>query len=114
MNISCIRERGMPIVRRFGLAIVIGAVLTITSIPLLSGIASATLTQNSHVIVCERSAKVRDAIVAESPVSACGDVTALHLKDITALDLSDEGISSLSVGEEASQKWWVEVEGVSR
>ena len=90
---------GLPILRKAVIAIAIAAALAISSIPFLSGIAGATLAQSSHVNVCERSEKVRDAIVAASPVSACADVTALHLRDVTTIDLSDEDISSLKVGD---------------
>ena len=55
--------------------------------------------------VCDRTTQVADAIVAAvSEVStavsiACGDVTAGHLADITTLDLSSTGISSLKTGD---------------
>ena len=53
----------------------------------------------SIVAVCDRTAEVRDAIVAASPVSACGDVTATHLAAITSLSLRNDGISALQVGD---------------
>ena len=49
--------------------------------------------------MCERTETVRDVIVEASPASACEDVTALHLRDITELDLSGQEIASLTVGD---------------
>ena len=49
--------------------------------------------------VCNRTAQVRDEIMDEAGVSACGDVTADHLAAITRLSLSDESISTLKAGD---------------
>ena len=49
--------------------------------------------------VCGRAGKVGDALVAASPAAACADVTDLYLRDITSLDLSGQGITSLSAGD---------------
>ena len=51
-----------------------------------------------HVVesVCTRTAQVRDAIVAAvSGVSDCADITSEHLRSITSLDLSGQGITTL-------------------
>ncbi|MYB17838.1 MAG: hypothetical protein F4Y16_02430, partial [Holophagales bacterium] len=52
-----------------------------------------------HANVCDRTAKVRDAIVAASGVAACGDVADRNLRDVTTLDLSDGNIASLAAGD---------------
>ena len=49
--------------------------------------------------VCNRTAQVRDEIMDEAGVSACGDVAADHLAAITRLNLIDEGISTLKAGD---------------
>ena len=49
--------------------------------------------------VCNRTAQVRDEIMDEAGVSACGDVTADHLAAITRLSLIDESISTLKAGD---------------
>ena len=49
--------------------------------------------------VCNRTAQVRDEIMDEAGVSACGDVTADHLAAITSLSLIDESISTLKAGD---------------
>ena len=49
--------------------------------------------------VCDRTAQVRDAIVARTSVSACADVTAAHLAAITWLNLGYESISELDSGD---------------
>ena len=51
------------------------------------------------VSVCDRTEQVRDAIVAKAPVSACGDVTAAHLTEITLLGLALGRISALQAGD---------------
>ena len=61
--------------------------------------ADTTLVSTS-VPVSDRTAAVRDAIVAAiSGVSNAADVTATHLAAITALDLRAAGISSLKTGD---------------
>ncbi len=45
--------------------------------------------------VCNRTAQVRDAIVAAAGVSACGDVTAEHLAAVTSLSLGWKNITKL-------------------
>ena len=58
------------------------------------------VTRDGAAGVCFRTAMVRDAIVAAvSGVSSCALVTDTHLSRITALDLSNEGISSLKSGD---------------
>ena len=49
--------------------------------------------------VCNRTAQVRDEIMDEAGVSACGYVTADHLAAITSLSLIDESISTLKAGD---------------
>ncbi len=54
----------------------------------------------SSTDVCERTARIRDAIVAAVPgVSACADLTAAHLSAITSLDMTGDNISSLQSGD---------------
>ena len=49
--------------------------------------------------VCDRTEEVRDAIVAATDAEACGNVTALQLRDVVRLDLSDKSITSLKSGD---------------
>ena len=49
--------------------------------------------------ICGRTEQVRDEIVAQAPVSNCGDVTADHLAEITSLDLRFRDISALQAGD---------------
>ena len=52
------------------------------------------------VPVCDRTAQVRDAIVAAAGVSDCGDVTPAHLAAIKGtLDLRNQGITALQPGD---------------
>ena len=85
--------------RRAGIGLGIAALVIASAIPLLSGIASAALVRDTNVSVCDRTEKVRDAIVTASGVSACALVTSLHIRDITTLDLSGQGITSLKAGD---------------
>ena len=49
--------------------------------------------------ICGRTGEVRAAIVAASQASGCAQVTMHHLREVTQLDLSDQGISSLDSGD---------------
>ena len=49
--------------------------------------------------VCDRTAEVRDAVVAATGAGACGSVTALQLRDVVSLDLSNKSIASLNSGD---------------
>ena len=49
--------------------------------------------------VCDRTLQVNNAIVAASGAATCVQVTPLHLRDITTLDLSDQGLTSLLAGD---------------
>ena len=49
--------------------------------------------------VCDRTAAVRDAVVAAAVVSACADVNPTHLQAITSLNLASKSISSLKAGD---------------
>ena len=95
------RESGhwIAMLRRAGIGLGIAAILMVSAIPLLSGIAGAALVRDTNVSVCDRTEKVRDAIVTASDVSACALVTSLHIRDITTLDLSGQGITSLKAGD---------------
>ena len=53
----------------------------------------------SQTTVCDRTPKVRDEIVEQSPVGACGDVTEGHLAAITSLPLENKSITALKVGD---------------
>ena len=50
--------------------------------------------------VCDRTPQVRDKIVEQSPVSACGDVTEAHLAAITVFGLGRITILGETAGEE--------------
>ena len=63
---------------------------------MLSHVANA----QSVTPVCDRTEQVRDAIVALVPgVSDCKDVTATHLAMIDEIDLNEQSIGSLKVGD---------------
>ena len=49
--------------------------------------------------VCDRTAEVRDAVVAATGAGACGSVTALQLRDVVSLDLSNKSIARLNSGD---------------
>ena len=49
--------------------------------------------------VCDRTYLVSEAIVTASGATNCTYVTLRHMREITSLDLSYQGISSLSVGD---------------
>ena len=73
---------------------------------------SASLTFNIEVAapggICDRTAQVRTAIVnAVSGISDCALITDAHLEDVTALDLSEQGITGLGAGDFAglTQLW---------
>lgn len=67
-----------------------GAVNTQTSDPEVTTPAS----------ICDRTSQVRDAIVAEvTGVTTCGNVTDVHLGEITVLDLDDQSITTLQAGD---------------
>ena len=51
------------------------------------------------VAVCDRTVQIRDAIEAASGGASCASLTLHHLREITALDLSDEGIATLRAGD---------------
>ena len=54
----------------------------------------------SRVDVCERTAQVRDAIVASANgIDGCAELTASHLANIASLDLSGQGIENLRTGD---------------
>ncbi|MYC13704.1 MAG: hypothetical protein F4Y39_08260, partial [Gemmatimonadetes bacterium] len=55
--------------------------------------------QTIVVPVCDRTGAVRDSIVALAPVSACGDVTEVHLSAIDSLSLSGAGLTELKAGD---------------
>ena len=61
---------------------------------------SATpVSAQSEAEVCDRTQQVRDAIVAATDAEACGNVTALQLRDVVRLGLSDKSITSLKSGD---------------
>ena len=49
--------------------------------------------------VCGRTQQVRTTILTGAGESACADVTAFQLRDITSLDLSGQSIASLAAGD---------------
>ena len=58
------------------------------------------VTRHTATDVCERTAQIRDAIVAAiSGVDDCKDVTSTQLSGITGLDVSNESIASLQSGD---------------
>ena len=58
------------------------------------------VTRDGAAGVCDRTAQVRDAIVAAvTGVSACAEVTEAHLAGITTLDLRRQSIASLQSGD---------------
>lgn len=81
-------------------AVLVAAVSALTVIVLLAAgkvdIASA---QSTSTAVCDRTAAVRDAIVAATGADACSDVSEAQLRDTLSLDLSGQSITSLSSGD---------------
>ena len=65
----------------------------------LTNLTVANLTQDPTINICNRTAQVRDAIVAAAPVSTCGAVTADHLSAITVLNLDGKSTSTLKAGD---------------
>ena len=65
----------------------------------LTNLTAANRVQVQLVNVCTRTSHVRVAIVAASPVSTCGDVTAKHLSAITRLTLNYGNISTLQAND---------------
>ena len=63
---------------------------------LILGTRKASSTESG---VCERSYQVRSTIVEVSGAATRGHVTRPHLREITALDLSNHGLTSLSTGD---------------
>ena len=49
--------------------------------------------------VCDRTYQVSDALVTASGAGTCAHVTLRHMREITSLDLSYQGVSSLNVGD---------------
>ena len=49
--------------------------------------------------ICDRTAQVRDAIVAATPATTCADVTSAHLSLGSTLDLDSKNIISLKPGD---------------
>ena len=54
---------------------------------------------NETTGVCARTAAVRDAIARAAGVGSCNDVTATHLAEMTALDVSSSSVSTLKDGD---------------
>ena len=50
-------------------------------------------------LVCERTSQVRDAIVAATPATSCGMVTATQLAELSRLDLDAKGITAIASGD---------------
>ena len=55
--------------------------------------------QTVSVSVCDRTNAVRDSIMGLVPVSACGDVTGVHLAGIDSLSLSGARLTELKAGD---------------
>ena len=55
--------------------------------------------QTVRVSVCDRTNAVHDAIIAQVPVSTCGDVTVAHLSAINSLILNDANLTELKAGD---------------
>ena len=64
---------------------------------LVFGLTTPLLAQ--EVGICDRTLEVRTAIVEATEAATCAQVTQLQLRDVTALDVSDQGIASLSAGD---------------
>ncbi len=100
MLASQIMGKSLRVIRRAALVLGVVAVLVVSAVPLLTGsFASVTSGQSSSSGVCDRTAAVRDALVAASPADTCGDVTNSHLRDVLTLNLGGQSITSLSAGD---------------
>ena len=60
---------------------------------------SSRSVDNETAGVCARTGAVRDAIARAAGVSACADVTATHLAQMTALDISSRRVATLKDGD---------------
>ena len=80
--------------QRLAWALGIGLIGLIVGLSIMLVVREASAQSSS---VCDRTQQVREAIVEASGASSCSQVTTLHhLREITSLDLSNEGITSLS------------------
>ena len=74
----------------------VGLQLLTASVP---GGPSARLAATASVGVCERTPRIRDALVKAAGVSACDEVTDTVLNEIRELDLVSKGIERLDEGD---------------
>ena len=74
----------------------VGLQLLTASVP---GGPSARLAATASVGVCERTPRIRDALVKAAGVSACDEVTDAVLSEIHELDLTSKGIETLDEGD---------------
>ena len=65
----------------------------------LFAMAAATAGAQGAQGVCGRTPQVRDQLAAAARVSACGEVTAAHLAELTRLSLIDQEIDTLRAGD---------------
>ena len=92
---SGFRTGGRPPRGRAGLAVPVPALLAFVT-ALAAGSREASAQDES---VCDRTVQVRNAIEAASGGVDCARMTEHHLREITALDLSEHGIVSLRDGD---------------
>ena len=77
------------------LGVIIGAALVMSG----GQEALAQSTPGAAQNVCDRTYQVRAAIVANSGAGTCAHVMQRHLREITSLDLRDQGVATLSAGD---------------
>ena len=73
--------------------------------------------EGTFTAVSERTPEVRDRIISAAGVSSADDVTAVHLASITSLNLRNQGITALQVGDFDGltnlEKLWLDYNGLT-
>ncbi len=106
-SVSTVSVRGQSVLLTLASAVALDETVTVaydgTGIRDTAGNPAPTFgsysVSNLITAVCARTAAVRDAIVRAAGVGSCGDVTATHLQEMTALDVSSRRVSTLKDGD---------------
>ena len=78
--------------------ITVPRILTLMAVLILAGLVlhvRLEVASTNSGGVCDRTSQVGNAIAAASGVESCSAVSAIHLSDVTSLDLREQGISAL-------------------
>ena len=76
-------------------------ILAVAAVGVVVALAKGHVREASAITtgICGRTSEVSTAVVAASGAPGCAQVTMHHLREVTHLDLSDQGISSLDSGD---------------